>query len=68
MLAYEEGGITYALRYWLSRFDRDADCRDEVYGPVDEALRRAGTIAPHRRIELIPAAPPGFARAQQPGV
>lgn len=57
VLAYEEGGITYALRYWLSRFDRDVDCRDEVYSLVDEALRRAGTIAPHRRIELIPAAP-----------
>lgn len=54
VLAYEEGGITYALRYWLSRFDRDIDCRDEVYSLVDDALRRAGTIAPHRRIELIP--------------
>ncbi|MFD2738700.1 mechanosensitive ion channel family protein [Sulfitobacter aestuarii] len=55
VLAYEEGGITYALRYWLSRFERDVDCRDEVYGLVDDALRRAGTIAPHRRIELIRA-------------
>ena len=53
VLAYEEGGITYALRYWLMRFDRDADCRDEVYSLIDEALRQAGTIAPHRRIELV---------------
>lgn len=57
VLAYEEGGITYALRYWLSRFDRDVDCRDEVFGVVDEALRAAGAVAPHRRIELVPAAP-----------
>ncbi|WP_375590311.1 mechanosensitive ion channel family protein [Hoeflea alexandrii] len=53
VLAYEEVGITYAVRYWLSRFDRDIDCRDEVYSLVDEALRRIGTIAPHRRIELV---------------
>ncbi|MEX0692820.1 MAG: mechanosensitive ion channel family protein [Rhodospirillales bacterium] len=55
VLAYEEGGITYAVRYWLSRFDRDVDCRDEVYSLVDEALRRAGMIAPCRRIELVNA-------------
>ncbi|WP_424990819.1 mechanosensitive ion channel family protein [Fluviibacterium sp. S390] len=55
VLAYEEGGITYALRYWLSRFDRDIDCRDEVFTLVDEALRKAGFVAPYRRIEVIPA-------------
>lgn len=53
ILAYEEGGITYAVRYWLSRFDREADCRDEIYSLLDTALRRAGNIAPRRRIELI---------------
>lgn len=53
VLAYEESGITYALRYWLTRYDRDMDCRDEVYSLVDEALRREGSVAPHRRIELI---------------
>lgn len=53
VLAYEESGITYALRYWLSRFDLDIDCRDEVYSLVDDALRRVGNIAPHRRIELV---------------
>ena len=58
VLSYEEGGITYALRFWISRFDRDADCRDEVFTVVDEALRRAGTIAPYRRIEVIPRAIP----------
>lgn len=53
VLAYEEGGISYAVRYWLSRFDRDVDCRDEVYSLIDEALRRAGSIAPHRRIAVV---------------
>ncbi|WP_417586143.1 mechanosensitive ion channel family protein [Pararhodobacter oceanensis] len=61
--AYEEGGITYAIRYWLSRFDRDVDCRDEVFRRVDEALREAGSVAPYRRIAVItgseaPPAPP----------
>ncbi len=56
VLSYDEAGITYALRYWLARFDRDVDCRDEVYSLVDEALRDAGMVAPHRRIELIGAA------------
>lgn len=55
VLAYEESGITYALRYWLSRFDRDVDCRDEVFSLVDDALREAGMVAPYRRIELIDA-------------
>ncbi|SLN65998.1 mechanosensitive ion channel family protein [Oceanibacterium hippocampi] len=54
VLAYEEGGITYAVRYWLSRFERDIDCRDEVYGIIDERLRNAGIHAPHRRIRLVP--------------
>ncbi|OLS48903.1 hypothetical protein BV379_11840 [Rhodovulum sulfidophilum] len=57
VLAYEEGGITYALRFWLSRFDRDIDCRDEVYRLVDDALRSKGYLAPHRRIELVRAPP-----------
>lgn len=55
VLAYEEGGITYAARYWLARFDRDVDCRDEIYRLIDEALRRAGTVSPSRQIELVPA-------------
>ncbi|WP_281967647.1 mechanosensitive ion channel family protein [Roseovarius nanhaiticus] len=53
--SYDEGGITYALRYWLSRFDRDIDCRDEVFTLVDDALRQAGSIAPYRRIEVVQA-------------
>ena len=53
ILAYEEAGITYAVRYWLSRFDRDVDCRDEVYSLIDKALRRVGSAVPHRRIKVV---------------
>ncbi|WP_113912787.1 mechanosensitive ion channel family protein [Roseovarius dicentrarchi] len=54
--SYEEGGIGYALRYWLTRFDRDVDCRDEVYSLLDEALRKLGPVAPRSRVELVRAA------------
>ncbi|MCQ0093161.1 mechanosensitive ion channel family protein [Roseovarius sp. M141] len=53
VLSYEEGGIAYALRYWLTRFDRDVDCRDEVYSLLDNALRQIGDVAPRKRVELI---------------
>lgn len=53
VLSYDEGGIVYGLRYWLSRFDRDIDCRDEVYTLIDNALRELGNTAPRRRIELV---------------
>ncbi len=66
VLAYEDGGITYALRYWLARFDRDVDCRDEVYSLVDDALRRTGYLAPHRRIELVRARPSALEGAGHP--
>ncbi|WP_108482621.1 mechanosensitive ion channel family protein [Oceaniglobus ichthyenteri] len=57
VLAYEEGGITYAVRYWLANFERRVDCRDEVFTIIDQALRDAGTIAPYRRIELVQSSP-----------
>ncbi len=53
--SYEEGGISYTIRYWVPRFEREADCRDEVYSLIDDALRRAGSIAPYRRIQLVRA-------------
>ncbi|QIE54137.1 mechanosensitive ion channel family protein [Pikeienuella piscinae] len=66
--SYDEGGITYAVRYWVSRFERHVDCRDEVYSVIDKALRDAGIVAPHRRIELVRAhqtpRPAPFERAE----
>lgn len=51
--SYEEGGISYTVRFWVSRFERNVDCRDEAYSLIDEGLRNAGSIAPYRRIQLI---------------
>ncbi|MCX7561197.1 mechanosensitive ion channel family protein [Sulfitobacter sp. F26204] len=54
--SYEEGGISYTVRYWVPRFERMVDCRDEVYSLIDDALRQAGSVAPYRRIQLVSAA------------
>jgi hypothetical protein len=53
--SYEEAGIGYTVRYWVPRFERAVDCRDEVFSLIDDALRRAGSIAPYRRIQLVNA-------------
>jgi len=67
--SYEEGGISYTIRYWVPRFERAVDCRDEVYRLIDDALRSAGTIAPYRRIQLVHAGPDvGEGTAQEPPV
>lgn len=52
--SHDKEGITYALRYWLSRFDRDVVSRDEIYSLVDEALRNAGlTWQQSKKVELV---------------
>ncbi|EPX78254.1 putative mechanosensitive channel protein [Litoreibacter arenae DSM 19593] len=51
--SYEESGICYTVRYWVPRFERAIDCRDEIFSLIDDGLRRAGSIAPYRRIQLV---------------
>lgn len=68
VLAYEEDGITYAVRYWISKFERHVDCHDEVYSVIDQALRIAGVIAPYRRVELVNADGVVNAGSQQPSL
>ncbi|WP_418591558.1 mechanosensitive ion channel family protein [Ponticoccus sp. (in: a-proteobacteria)] len=43
---------SYAVRFWLSRFERDADCRDELLSLIDRALRQAKVPMPRMQIEL----------------
>ncbi|WP_341864194.1 mechanosensitive ion channel domain-containing protein [Gymnodinialimonas sp. 57CJ19] len=64
--AYEEGGISYTIRYWVPRFERAVDCRDEVFSLIDDGLRRAGSIAPYRRIQLVSANDTGAETADEP--
>lgn len=43
---------SYAVRFWLSRFERDVDCRDEVLSLIDNAMRHAKVPPPRMQIEL----------------
>ncbi|KHQ50114.1 putative mechanosensitive channel protein [Mameliella alba] len=43
---------SYAVRFWLSRFERDVDCRDELLSLIDRALRQAKVPTPRMQIEL----------------
>lgn len=45
-------GNCYAVRFWLSRFEKDADCRDEVLSLIDRAMRHAKVPSPRMQIEL----------------
>jgi small-conductance mechanosensitive channel len=45
-------GNSYAVRFWLSRFERDVDCRDEVLALIDRAIRGANIPTPRMQIEL----------------
>lgn len=45
-------GISYAVRFWLTRFERDADARDEVLSLIDDALRQENIPGPRMQIEL----------------
>lgn len=65
--AYEEGGISYTVRYWVPKYELAVDCRDEIFRLIDDALRSAGSVAPYRRIQLVSAdpTPPKAGRREQ---
>lgn len=44
--------ITYAVRFWLTRFENDAESRDEVLSLIDAALRDQNVPAPSTRIDF----------------
>ena len=37
---YGPGGITYRVKYWVPRYDREATCRNELFSLIDAQLRR----------------------------
>ncbi|MFD2857935.1 mechanosensitive ion channel family protein [Seohaeicola zhoushanensis] len=45
-------GNSYAVRFWLSRFEQDVDCRDELLTLIDRAMRQAKVPTPRMQIEL----------------
>ena len=47
-------GIGYTIRYWVAKFDRDVDCRDEIFSLIDAELRAQNIAAPRQRVQLWP--------------
>jgi small-conductance mechanosensitive channel len=52
---FGDSAIVYALRYWIDRFDRDADIRGEVLVRVWYAARRAGLDIPFPTRTIVQA-------------
>lgn len=42
VLRYSPQGITYQVKYWVPRHDREADCRNEVFCAIDRTFRERG--------------------------
>lgn len=51
VFSYGPEGITYRVKYWVPRHDRELACRTEIFGLVDAAVRKKG-------IRLAPPVPP----------
>ncbi|MFB9223695.1 mechanosensitive ion channel family protein [Paracoccus cavernae] len=52
VLRYSPQGITYQVKYWVPRHDRETDCRNEVFIAIDRVLRERGI-----RIAMAPLSP-----------
>ncbi|WP_312531130.1 mechanosensitive ion channel family protein [Paracoccus sp. (in: a-proteobacteria)] len=52
VLRYSPQGITYQVKYWVPRHDRETDCRNEVFIAIDRVLRERGI-----RIAMAPPSP-----------
>jgi small-conductance mechanosensitive channel/CRP-like cAMP-binding protein len=64
---FGESAIVYQLRYWIDRFDRDADIKGEVLARVWYAAQRAGLEIPYPiRTIHNPGAKHEAARGSQP--
>lgn len=50
---YSAEGITYTIKYWVSNFAFDMECRDAMLAAVDETLRARGVALPRPAVKLI---------------
>lgn|SRR5690554_2755133 len=46
-------GITYSVKYWVSNFAYDAECRDAMLAAVDEVLRKHDVSPGRERVKLV---------------
>jgi len=55
---YGPSGITYRVKYWVPRHDRELACRTEIVARVDAALREKGVRLTPDPSALQPHSPP----------
>ena len=60
-LEFGESAVSYAVRYWIDRFDRDADIKGEVLTRIWYAAQRAGLEIPFPIRTLVQAGAPSDA-------
>ncbi|QYX58207.1 mechanosensitive ion channel family protein [Roseovarius sp. SCSIO 43702] len=53
VLRQDGEGIHYAVRYWVRRYDDEIDCRDELHGLIDAALRARDVPPPRRELRIV---------------
>lgn len=49
---YAAEGITYTIKYWVSNYAFDMECRDAMLAAVDETIRRHG-VTPRGAVKLV---------------
>lgn len=52
---YEAVGITYMIKYWVSNFAFDLECRDAMLAAVDEVTRKHGVSPRGEKVRLVVA-------------
>lgn len=50
---YSPEGITYMVKYWVSNFAFDLECRDAMLAAIDETVRKHGVSPPREKIRLV---------------
>ncbi|NYT84825.1 mechanosensitive ion channel [Pusillimonas harenae] len=50
---YSPEGITYTIRYWVSNFAFDMECRDAVLTAIDETLRKHEVSRRGTQVKLV---------------
>jgi len=50
---YAAEGITYTIKYWVSNFAYDLECRDAMLSAVDEVMRKHEVSPGRERVKLI---------------
>ena len=50
---YKPEGMTYVIKYWVSNFAFDLECRDAMLAAIDDTLREHGALPAEERVRLV---------------